>query len=144
MVMLAHDSYSNTIGSGPAIFVELEAIKYGLDWFFSLRELHSCRLILESDCSTALDWISNPTLCPPAFRSLVNRCKAMIDANGVITRLISRSINVEANSLAKEGGVEGVGTGSFFSGNAWSEEYLGCVIWCCCSRGFHQLLVLCY
>ncbi|KAK8602331.1 hypothetical protein V6N12_052142 [Hibiscus sabdariffa] len=67
-------SFSLSIDPGPAIFAELEAIKHGLDWFFSLRELHGFRLILESDCSTALDWISNPALCPPAFGSLVNNC----------------------------------------------------------------------
>ncbi|KAL4353692.1 hypothetical protein GQ457_06G031150 [Hibiscus cannabinus] len=96
-------SFSLSIGSGPAIFAELEAINYGLVWFFTRGEKYGYRLILESDCSTALDWISNPSLCPPAFRSLVNRCKALIEANGVITRLIPRSINVEADSLAKVG-----------------------------------------
>ncbi|KAK8529127.1 hypothetical protein V6N12_059918 [Hibiscus sabdariffa] len=95
-------SFSLPIGPGLAILAELEAIKYGLDWFFSCRESHGFRLILESNCSTALEWISNPTLCPSAFGSLVISCKAWIDAHGVITRLISRSINIEAARLAKE------------------------------------------
>ncbi|KAK8492902.1 hypothetical protein V6N12_017724 [Hibiscus sabdariffa] len=96
-------SFSLPIGPGPAILAELEAIKHGLDWFFSCRESHGFRLILESDCSTALEWISNPTLFHSTFGSLVISCKTWIDAHGVITRIISMSINIEADRLAKEG-----------------------------------------
>ncbi|KAK8508958.1 hypothetical protein V6N11_035565 [Hibiscus sabdariffa] len=96
-------SFSLPIGPGPAVLAELEAVKQGLELFFSLSELQGSRLILESDCSTVVDWISNLTPCPPAFVSLVHCCRVRVEANEVIIRHITRNINVDADTLAKAG-----------------------------------------
>ncbi|KAL4377916.1 hypothetical protein GQ457_02G007720 [Hibiscus cannabinus] len=71
-------SFSLPIGPGPAVLAELEAIKHGLELFFSLSELQGSRLILESDCSTVVDWISNSAPCPPAFVSLLRQALAEV------------------------------------------------------------------
>ncbi|KAK8535416.1 hypothetical protein V6N12_056934 [Hibiscus sabdariffa] len=53
------DSFSLPIGPGPPIMVELEAINHSLRDFLSNRGFKKFRLILETDCSVAIDWISN-------------------------------------------------------------------------------------
>ncbi|KAL4312348.1 hypothetical protein GQ457_01G050470 [Hibiscus cannabinus] len=71
-------SFSLPIGPGPVVLAELEAVKHGLELFFSLSELQGSRLILESDCSTVVDWISNSAPCPPAFVSLLRQALAEV------------------------------------------------------------------
>ncbi|KAK9006359.1 hypothetical protein V6N11_035400 [Hibiscus sabdariffa] len=100
-VLLA--SFSLPIGSGPPILAELEAISHGLDFVFTLNEFENSRLIVECDSAIAVEWISQPSLCPVVFAPLVKKCLECIKVNSVIVRLIPRSCNVDADSLAKAG-----------------------------------------
>ncbi|KAL4320117.1 hypothetical protein GQ457_18G008920 [Hibiscus cannabinus] len=96
-------TFSLPIGSGPPIMAELEAINHGLNFFFSRGEFVSSRLILESDSVNAIDWISNPSLCPLIFKDLVASCMIIIEVNSVILRYIPRHLNTLADELAKKG-----------------------------------------
>ncbi|KAK8498795.1 hypothetical protein V6N11_012371 [Hibiscus sabdariffa] len=78
-------TFSLSIGSGPPIMAELEAINHGLDFFFSRGKFVSSRLILESDSVIVIDWISNPSLCPLIFEALVASCRKIIEVNSVIS-----------------------------------------------------------
>ncbi|KAK8990506.1 hypothetical protein V6N11_009204 [Hibiscus sabdariffa] len=97
------DKFSYPSDSGPPILAELLAIDHGLTFFFANEKFVKFRLILECDCAVAIEWILNPSRCPSVFEHLVKRCKDLIDAKSVFLRFIPRSINVEADCLAKEG-----------------------------------------
>ncbi|KAE8669530.1 hypothetical protein F3Y22_tig00112231pilonHSYRG00215 [Hibiscus syriacus] len=63
--------FSKPVGSGPPLFAELKAIKEGIDLFLHSDWALKGRLILESDCKTAVDWIFRPPKAPSVFSSLV-------------------------------------------------------------------------
>ncbi|KAK8586735.1 hypothetical protein V6N12_021264 [Hibiscus sabdariffa] len=96
-------TFSLPIGPGPPIMAELEAIFHGLSVFSSNHGFKKFRLILETDCSVAFEWISNSTPCPTAFEPLVRRCRDIIASFSVVFRHVPREINMAADSLAKEG-----------------------------------------
>ncbi|KAL4332611.1 hypothetical protein GQ457_07G003380 [Hibiscus cannabinus] len=97
------DTFSLPIGPSPPIMAELEAIFHGLSVFSSNHRFKKFRLILETDCSVAFEWISNSTPCPTAFEPLVRRCRDIIASFSVVFRHVPREINLVADSLAKEG-----------------------------------------
>ncbi|KAK8492985.1 hypothetical protein V6N11_061977 [Hibiscus sabdariffa] len=97
------DTFSLPIGPGPLVMAELEAIFHGLSIFSSNHGFKKFRLILETDCSVAFEWISNSTPCPTVFEPLVRRCRDIIASFSVVFRHIPREINLAADSLAKEG-----------------------------------------
>ncbi|KAK9035829.1 hypothetical protein V6N11_077857 [Hibiscus sabdariffa] len=97
------EKFSLLIGPSPPILAELEAILHGLKFFFSYRWCEKFRLVLECDCLTTIDWISNASPCPQAFDLLVKSCRDLINANSDVLRHIPRYINLEADSLAKKG-----------------------------------------
>ncbi|KAE8681658.1 hypothetical protein F3Y22_tig00111311pilonHSYRG00247 [Hibiscus syriacus] len=64
-------SFSEKIGDGPTILVELMAINRSLNLIEEVGSSPRQRIILESDSTTALKWIKNPDLCTPLFQTLV-------------------------------------------------------------------------
>ncbi|KAL4388297.1 hypothetical protein GQ457_09G027380 [Hibiscus cannabinus] len=77
--------------------------KGGIGGIVRNSEFVSSRLILESDSVNAIDWISNPSLCPLIFKDLVASCRIIIEVNSVILRYIPRHLNTLADELAKKG-----------------------------------------
>ncbi|KAK9000846.1 hypothetical protein V6N11_081330 [Hibiscus sabdariffa] len=96
-------SFSRSIGPGPPVLAELEAILHGLKIVFSTRRFEKFRLVLECDCSVVMDWISNSSPCPSIFEPLVRQCIELIRSNSVVLRLVPRCVNSVADSLAKNG-----------------------------------------
>ncbi|KAE8716020.1 hypothetical protein F3Y22_tig00110156pilonHSYRG00217 [Hibiscus syriacus] len=96
-------SFSTAVGPGPPLFAELKAIKEGIAVFLSSHWAGKGRLVLESDCSTVVDWILRPFLTPSFFRSLVGDIAALVSAKDILVRWVPRSCNCEADKLAKEG-----------------------------------------
>ncbi|KAL4368710.1 hypothetical protein GQ457_05G000030 [Hibiscus cannabinus] len=97
------DKFSLSIGPGPPVLAELEAILHGLRLFFSSRKFENFKLVVECDCLVAIEWIFNSSSCPPAFESIVRGCRELVLSNSVVLRHIPRYLNVEADVLAKEG-----------------------------------------
>ncbi|KAE8725177.1 hypothetical protein F3Y22_tig00009009pilonHSYRG00196 [Hibiscus syriacus] len=95
--------FSKPVGPGPPLFAELKAIKEGIDLFLHSDWASKGRLILESDCKTAVDWIFRPTEAPSFFSSLVREIGDVISGRDIMVRLIPRACNWEADKLAKEG-----------------------------------------
>ncbi|KAE8711629.1 RNA-binding protein 42-like [Hibiscus syriacus] len=81
---------------------ELKAIRAGLLFFLSSEWGSKGRLILESDCRNALEWIKNPASCPTCFESIVREIVSFVMSQEVILRLIQRSANWEVDELAKK------------------------------------------
>ncbi|KAE8724657.1 hypothetical protein F3Y22_tig00010050pilonHSYRG00024 [Hibiscus syriacus] len=96
-------SFSMAVGPGPPMLAELKAIKQGIDVFLSSEWETKGRLILESDCRKAVDWILIPISAPTFCSSLVEEIGAYVSARGFIINWIPRSCNWEADKLAKEG-----------------------------------------
>ncbi|KAK8516814.1 hypothetical protein V6N11_046779 [Hibiscus sabdariffa] len=97
------DTFSIPIGPGPPIMAEFEAINHGLRTFFANRGFKKFRLVVETDCSIAIDWISNSAPCPAAFEHWVRSCREIIVSFSVVLRHVPRNINLVADSLATEG-----------------------------------------
>ncbi|KAE8666395.1 Surfeit locus protein 5 subunit 22 of Mediator complex [Hibiscus syriacus] len=91
------------VGPGLPILTELKAIKEGLGFFYSSNWAKKGRLIIESDCKCAVDWILKLQPAPSFFSDLVEDIEALITAKGVVLRWIPRSCNLEADRLAKQG-----------------------------------------
>ncbi|KAE8709200.1 hypothetical protein F3Y22_tig00110332pilonHSYRG01083 [Hibiscus syriacus] len=98
-------SFSEKVGGGPPLLAELLAIKRGLILIEEVEAdlFSNQRIILESDSSNALKWINNPNLSTTLFHSLVRDIASTVERKGIITRLISRAANWEADVLAKAG-----------------------------------------
>ncbi|KAK8486016.1 hypothetical protein V6N11_032994 [Hibiscus sabdariffa] len=96
------DTFSLPIGPGPPIMAKLAAIYHGLMAFFSNCRFKKFRLILETNCSVAIEWILNSVPCPVAFEPLVRRCREIISSFSVVLRHVPRKINLVADFLAKE------------------------------------------
>ncbi|KAE8724010.1 Cysteine-rich RLK (RECEPTOR-like protein kinase) 8 [Hibiscus syriacus] len=96
-------TFSVSIGPGPPPLAELKAIKKGLDIFLSSDWAAKGRLILESDCKSAVDWIVLPNSVPSFFSSLVEDIVSLVHEKAIIIRWIPRGCNWEADKLAKDG-----------------------------------------
>ncbi|KAE8687812.1 Beta-adaptin-like protein A [Hibiscus syriacus] len=92
-----------SVGPGPPPLAELKAIKKGLDIFLSSDWAAKGRLILESDCKSAVDWIVLPNSVPSFFSSLVEDIVSLVHEKAIIIRWIPRGCNWEADKLAKDG-----------------------------------------
>ncbi|GMI76533.1 hypothetical protein HRI_001322600 [Hibiscus trionum] len=96
-------TYSKKTGPGPPILAELLAIKVGMEMVTTNQTLNSFQLIVESDSSTAIHWLSNPLVCPRVFKVLVGDIVQMGKVKSCTFRRIDRAINVDADTLAKRG-----------------------------------------
>ncbi|GMJ00001.1 hypothetical protein HRI_003669300 [Hibiscus trionum] len=96
-------SFSESIGPGPPILAELSAIKFGLHLQQALVECCNLRPIVECDCQLALNWIANPTSCPPFFSKLVHDIFDLGQFSSCSFRFVPRVLNIEADRLAKAG-----------------------------------------
>ncbi|XP_039052541.1 uncharacterized protein LOC120194242 [Hibiscus syriacus] len=96
-------SISKAVGQGPPVLAELLAIKQGISMFFDLEVNKKNRLIVESDCKTALDWVKDPLLCPGPFLDLVGDIVSVIRERVIVFCCVKRSVNAKADELAKQG-----------------------------------------
>ncbi|KAE8681501.1 Exocyst complex component 5 [Hibiscus syriacus] len=93
-------SFQEAAGPGPPLLNELMAVKRGLTFFDSIHQRFKERLIVETDSKLAVEWVKNYDRCPCVYLNLVKDIVIKLrDLNGII-RWVSRSANVEADSLA--------------------------------------------
>ncbi|KAE8658713.1 Protein MOR1 [Hibiscus syriacus] len=71
-------TFSESIGQAIPPLAELKAIKRGMDIFLYSRWASVGRLIVESDCSSAVEWIQSPTLAPIFFSPIVYQISSLI------------------------------------------------------------------
>ncbi|KAE8695455.1 WD repeat-containing protein 48-like protein isoform 2 [Hibiscus syriacus] len=71
-------TFSENVGVGTHPLAELKAIKRGIEIFLSSSWESSGRLIVESDCSSAVEWIQSPVLAPVIFSHLVYQISTLI------------------------------------------------------------------
>ncbi|KAL4284472.1 hypothetical protein GQ457_16G008780 [Hibiscus cannabinus] len=64
-------TFSVRIGAGPRILAELLAIKHNIEVFQNSQWNAKSKLILESNCKVAIDWIRDPIKTPVCFSSLI-------------------------------------------------------------------------
>ncbi|KAE8719951.1 Detected protein of confused Function [Hibiscus syriacus] len=64
-------TFSENIGQGPPPVAELKAIKRGIEIFLASRWSAASRLVVESDCKSAVEWIHTPSLAPVFMLPLV-------------------------------------------------------------------------
>ncbi|KAE8726265.1 hypothetical protein F3Y22_tig00007179pilonHSYRG00081 [Hibiscus syriacus] len=83
-------SFSMGVGPGPPMLAELKAIKQGIDVFLSSEWATKGRLILESDCRKAVDWILIPISAPTFCSSLVEEIGAYLSAR--VLCILSREV----------------------------------------------------
>ncbi|KAE8659457.1 hypothetical protein F3Y22_tig00116962pilonHSYRG00458 [Hibiscus syriacus] len=123
-------NFSENVGQGPPPVAELKAIKRGIEVFLSSCWVSVSRLIVESDCKSAVDWIQSPALAPVFLLPLVKEISTLISDRVHSVRLIPRACNGEADSLAKKGigkmiellgSKAGVSCGRFHYGSAFGE-----------------------
>ncbi|GMJ14073.1 hypothetical protein HRI_005076500 [Hibiscus trionum] len=96
-------TFSEPTGSGPPILAELLAIRFGLALFSALYPGNNQRLILECDCQTTVNWISNPELCSPIFKEIVLEIGRLSKIGVRRIRIIPRAINLDDDLLVKKG-----------------------------------------
>ncbi|KAE8710736.1 hypothetical protein F3Y22_tig00110319pilonHSYRG00228 [Hibiscus syriacus] len=96
-------TFSTAVGPGPPLFAELKAIKEGIDLFLCSQWAGKVRLVLESDCLKAVEWISNPSSAPVFLSLMVGEIGSLVTAKDIMVKWIPRSCNLEADKLAKEG-----------------------------------------
>ncbi|KAE8713435.1 Protein translocase subunit SECA2 [Hibiscus syriacus] len=96
-------TFSENVSQGTPPLAELKAIKRGIEIFLSSRWEFVGRLIVESDCSSAVEWIQSPVLAPVFLSHLVYQISTLITGKVHSVRLIPRACNGEADSLAKKG-----------------------------------------
>ncbi|KAE8721604.1 putative pentatricopeptide repeat-containing protein [Hibiscus syriacus] len=96
-------SFSEKIGPTPIILAELKAIKRGIDIFVSSEWVLKGRLIIESDCKLAVEWLKYQESVPPFLLNFVKDIADAVSEYEVIVRWIPRRCNCEADLLAKEG-----------------------------------------
>ncbi|GMI73152.1 hypothetical protein like AT3G09510 [Hibiscus trionum] len=95
--------FSKSVGAGPPVLAELLAIREGIALASSNVICAKARLIIETDCCLAVDWIENPAECPLIFRNLVQEIIRASSPRGCIFRKIPRCCNSAADVLAKRG-----------------------------------------
>ncbi|KAE8673291.1 RNA helicase family protein isoform 2 [Hibiscus syriacus] len=91
-----------TVGRSAGIG-ELKAIKKGIDLFVSSEWAPKGRLIVESDCKLAVEWLEDQATVPTFLTNLVKEIASTMSAHEIIVRWIPRCCNCEADKLAKEG-----------------------------------------
>ncbi|GMJ11562.1 hypothetical protein HRI_004825400 [Hibiscus trionum] len=96
-------SFSEQCPGGPPIIAEIVAMKAGLDLALSLDACKGLRLILKSDCSEAVNWVSDPSSAPVSMRSLVQDVSDLCSKISAFVRWIPRAENSAADALAKAG-----------------------------------------
>ncbi|KAE8694541.1 Coiled-coil domain-containing protein 84 [Hibiscus syriacus] len=87
----------------PPPVAELKAIKRGIEIYMSSCWVKVGRLIVESDCKSAVEWVHTPALAPVFILPLVKEISSFISDRVHSIRLIPRVCNGEADSLAKMG-----------------------------------------
>ncbi|KAE8721654.1 hypothetical protein F3Y22_tig00015426pilonHSYRG00066 [Hibiscus syriacus] len=96
-------SFSENVGPTPIILVELKAIKKGIDIFVSSEWASKERLIVESDCKLAVEWLKDQAIVPTFLTNLVKEIASTIFVYDIFVRWISRCYNYEVDKLAKDG-----------------------------------------
>ncbi|KAE8719582.1 hypothetical protein F3Y22_tig00109937pilonHSYRG00002 [Hibiscus syriacus] len=96
-------TFSENVGQGPPPVAELKAIKRGIEIYMSSCWVKVGRLIVESDCKSAVEWVHTPALAPVFILPLVKEISSFISDRVHSIRLIPRVCNGEADSLAKMG-----------------------------------------
>ncbi|GMJ04524.1 hypothetical protein like AT2G04420 [Hibiscus trionum] len=96
-------SFSKPVGNLPPALVELEALRVGIFAFLDSCWAGKYRLVVESDCKNVVDWVLGMTLPPPAFLIIVKEVASIINTRSMVLRLIPRSLNIEADLMAKQG-----------------------------------------
>ncbi|KAK8692008.1 hypothetical protein V6N13_075493 [Hibiscus sabdariffa] len=95
--------FSLSIGYGSALLAEILAIKFAVERFMSSLWIDRSRLVIESDSSTAVAWVLNPSLASPPFSELVHGIHPFFSDGRWVIRHIRRIQNVHADFLAKAG-----------------------------------------
>ncbi|KAE8693773.1 transcription factor TT8-like [Hibiscus syriacus] len=96
-------SFSENVGRTPIIVAELKAIKKGIDVFVSSEWASKGRLIVESDCKLAVEWLKDQATVPSFLSNLVKEIASTISVYEIFVRWIPRCCNCEADKLVKEG-----------------------------------------
>ncbi|XP_039060736.1 uncharacterized protein LOC120204786 [Hibiscus syriacus] len=96
-------SFKETAGPGPPTFMELKAIQKALMIYADFRARIKDRLIIESDRKMAVDWVKGAELCPHVYAYLVRDIVYWLNMFDGVVRWVSRTTNLEADALAKEG-----------------------------------------
>ncbi|KAK9021600.1 hypothetical protein V6N11_011581 [Hibiscus sabdariffa] len=95
--------FSLSIGYGSALLAEILAIKFAVERFMSSLWIDRSRLVIESDSSTAVAWVLNPSLASLPFSELVHGIHPFFSDGRWVIRHIRRIQNVHADFLAKAG-----------------------------------------
>ncbi|KAK8576102.1 hypothetical protein V6N13_090581 [Hibiscus sabdariffa] len=95
--------FSLSIGYGSALLAEILAIKFAVERFMSSLWIDRSRLVIESDSSTAVAWVLNPSLASPPFSELVLGIHPFFSDGRWVIRHIRRIQNVHADFLTKAG-----------------------------------------
>ncbi|KAL4283563.1 hypothetical protein GQ457_16G029270 [Hibiscus cannabinus] len=96
-------SFSRHVGQVPPLLAEILAIKFGLEIFFTSVWRYEVSLIVESDSLKAVEWVSNPSSCIGLYSDLVKEIADLAGTSFISFRYISRTCNIDADSLAKRG-----------------------------------------
>ncbi|XP_039015581.1 uncharacterized protein LOC120145963 [Hibiscus syriacus] len=96
-------TFSKSIGFGTPVLAELLAIKVGLEAFLQAGNNSPLRVIMESDCKVAVEWVLNQGSCPACFSELVKSIDTVLSCFCVTIRHIPRECNREADALEKKG-----------------------------------------
>ncbi|KAE8702415.1 hypothetical protein F3Y22_tig00110482pilonHSYRG00005 [Hibiscus syriacus] len=81
-------------GGSPAV-AELKAIKRGIEIYMSSCWVKVGRLIVESDCKSAVEWVHTPAMAPVFILPLVKEISSFITDRVHSIRLIPRAIGPE-------------------------------------------------
>ncbi|KAE8735747.1 THO complex subunit 1 [Hibiscus syriacus] len=106
-------TFSENVGVGTPPLAELKATKRGIEIFLSSSWEFIGRLIIESDCSSAVEWIQSPVLAPVFFSPLVYQIltlitgkNALIDPQRVRTPAITDYWKPLAEDMDESAGIE--------------------------------------
>ncbi|GMI85697.1 hypothetical protein like AT2G04420 [Hibiscus trionum] len=96
-------SFAETYGAEPPTVVELMTIKHIIRFFLSSSWSEKYRLIIESDCKTAVEWINGIKVAPLTVLQLIRELSQTIKDRGIFVHFIYRGCNLEADILARSG-----------------------------------------
>ncbi|KAL4355044.1 hypothetical protein GQ457_06G023790 [Hibiscus cannabinus] len=82
---------------------ELLAIKEAIFLVKDSGWTHSCRIILETDCSCCVDWFHNPNSAPALFKGIIADCLRWCTGLSWSIQAVPRESNSTADKLAKSG-----------------------------------------
>ncbi|KAK8500668.1 hypothetical protein V6N12_055180 [Hibiscus sabdariffa] len=94
-------SFSLRVGAGPPVLPEVLAIFYCIWLFVNSEFFGRCKLVVESDCKMAIDWICEPANAPSCLESWVKKIAEDCVSNRFIFHHVIQAKNMEADSLAK-------------------------------------------